>query len=492
MLWALLLLPSVGAAVAFLLRANAPRRAWLMLCAVGHLALVAAAWRAQPAPIAWGSIALDPAGLLFLSIASVLFLLASIYALGYLAHAAAMRPPEERQFESPPFTNYPEATFTACLLAFLATMTLVTVSRHLGLLWVAIEATTLASAPLIYFHRDRRSLEATWKYLVICSVGIALALLGNFFLAVAARAADGSTLPLTIEALSARAGELNPQWLKAAFLLLLVGYGTKMGLAPLHTWLPDAHSESPSLVSALLSGALLNCALLAILRNHALLSAAGLAPFSRDLLVLFGLISMVVAAVFIIGQRDLKRLLAYSSVEHMGVLALGVGLGGIAGFGSMFHAVNHSLTKGMLFLLAGNVLAVFQTKSVGRVRELTRRMPLTGLLWACGLLAITGVPPFGTFVSELAILKGAVEAGAYGTMAVYLAALAVIFVGMLGVLIETIYQPANEAAAATPIREPLWSVLPPGLLAGGALLLGVYLPPGLDAALRAAAACLAA
>jgi hypothetical protein len=174
-------------------------------------------------------------------------------------------------------------------------MTLVLVSRHLGLIWVAVEATTLASAPLIYFHRQPRSLEATWKYLLICSVGIALALLGNFFLAVAAQKAPAH-VHLTIEALRLHATSLDQTWLKAAFLLL-VGYGTKMGLAPLHTWLPDAHSEAPSVISALLSGALLNCALLAILRIHGLLEAAGLGAFSGELLVIFGLFSMGVAAV---------------------------------------------------------------------------------------------------------------------------------------------------------------------------------------------------
>ena len=206
-------------------------------------------------------------------------------------------------------------------------MTLVTVSHHFGLMWVGVEATTLASAPLIYFHRQHRSLEATWKYLLICSVGIALALLGNFFLAVAAgragRQLDG---PLSLSDLSGRCRiGLIVSWLKAAFLFFLVGYGTKMGLAPLHTWLPDAHSEAPSVVSALLSGALLNCAFLAILRVHRFAPPPGEAAFSQGLLVFFGLISMGVAAMFILGQADFKRMLAYSSVEHMGILALGVG-----------------------------------------------------------------------------------------------------------------------------------------------------------------------
>src|SRR5439155_12404295 len=173
-----------------------------------------------------------------------------------------------------------------------------------GLLWIAVEATTLASAPLIYFHRHHRSLEATWKYLLICSVGIGLALLGNFFLAVAASGASGAGGSLSIGALREHAAQLHMPWLKGAFLFLLVGYGTKMGLAPLHTWLPDAHSEAPSVVSALLSGALLNCALLGIVRVQQVCAAAGQAAFGQGLLVGFGLLSMAVAAVFILGQAD--------------------------------------------------------------------------------------------------------------------------------------------------------------------------------------------
>ena len=352
--------------------------------------------------------------------------------------------------EELPFVNFPEAVFAGCLLLFLATMTLVSVSRHLGLMWVGVEATTLASAPLIYFHRHHRSLEATWKYLLICSVGIALALLGNFFVAVAARSAGGPMIHLTIDDLVAHAGSLNPLWLKAAFLFFLVGYGTKMGLAPLHTWLPDAHSEAPSVVSALLSGALLNCAFLTILRAHSLLSAAGLAAFSSDLLVLFGLISMVVAAVFILGQADFKRMLAYSSVEHMGILALGIGIGGVATFGAMLHAVNHSLTKAMLFLAAGNILALYRTKSTTRVRGVLRTLPVTGVLWLAGFLAIVGSPPFGPFLSELTILKGVLDAGRPLVAVAYLSALAIVFVGMATIFLRMAYGPPPASLCERP------------------------------------------
>lgn len=501
MIWALLLTPAIAGLVAMALRPNWLRRALLLMTAVAHSALVATCWTHRPAPVVDGWMAIDAVGLLFLSITSLLFLATAVYAAGYLTRES--HPARHHNDENElPFVNFPEAVFTGCLLLFLATMTLVTVSRHLGLMWVGVEATTLASAPLIYFHRHRASLEATWKYLLICSVGIALALLGNFFVAVAARSAGGPTTHLTIDNLIAHAADLNPLWLKAAFLLFLVGYGTKMGLAPLHTWLPDAHSEAPSVVSALLSGALLNCAFLAILRIHALLSAAQLVVFSSDLLVLFGLFSMAVAAVFILGQADFKRMLAYSSVEHMGILSLGIGIGGVGAFGALLHTVNHSLTKAMLFLAAGNILALYHTKSTTRVRGVLRTLPTTGVLWLAGFLAIVGSPPFGPFVSELAILKGVLDAGRPIVAVAYLLALAIVFVGMATIFLRMVYgQPPDsvEAAIGNPCRtetaaprEPLWSIAPVMSLGIMVLGLGVYVPPRLTDLLHQAAALLGA
>lgn len=476
MIWALLLVPALAGGAAFAMRKDAPRRALLVGAAAAHFVLTGlAGLEIVPARPIHGLLVLDAPGLLILGITSVLFLAAAIYGVGYLAREkkAKHRDFEEGLF----FTNVPEAVFTACLLLFLAAMTLVAMSRHFGLLWVAIEATTLFSAPLIYFHRHRRSLEATWKYLLICSVGIALALLGNFFLAVAAARPGGESIPLVLETLLAGGSELHAAWLKAAFLCLLVGYGTKMGLAPLHTWLPDAHSESPSVVSALLSGALLNCAFLGILRAFQVCQAAGQAAFARDLLVGLGLLSMGFAGVFILGQPDYKRLLAYSSVEHMGILALGVGLGGAATFGAMLHAVNHSLTKAMLFFVAGNILAVYQTKAARDVRGVSRALPVSGVLWVAGFLAIAGMPPFGTFLSEFTILKGALDTGRPVVAALYLAFLGIVFAGMAGVVLGMAQGKAREGLL--PAREPWSGVLPPALLGLGCLVLGLYVPPGI-------------
>jgi hydrogenase-4 component F len=285
---------------------------------------------------------------------------------------------------------------------------------------------------------------------------------------------------LTLHGLTSQAKHLDPQWLKAAFLMLLVGYGTKMGLVPMHTWLPDAHSEAPSPVSALLSGALLNCAFLAIIRGHTILTAAGLGGFSGELLVAFGILSMGVAAALIIRQRDYKRLLAYSSIEHMGILALGLGLGGLAASGAMLHAVNHSAAKGLLFLVAGNLLATYGTKDVWAVRGVLRVTPLTGVLWLGGFLAITGSPPFGTFFSELTILRGAMQQGRYVLATGYLLALGVIFVAMARVFLPMGFgepAPAVEGTLPTrPAREPLWSVAPPMALGLVVLALGLWVP----------------
>lgn len=487
MLMVLIAIPALAGLAAFAVRADQPRRALLVAAAAAHTICVVAAWAFPPRAMAGGWLMLDAPGLLFLGIASVLFLAAAVYATGYLPRAQHAN--TEEQDEDAAFSPTPEAVFTGCLLLFLASMTLVTVSGHFGLLWVAVEASTLASAPLIYYHRNQRSLEATWKYLMICSVGVALALLGNFFLAVASGpGASGSTMLLTT--LLGNATSLQDSWLRAAFILFLVGYGTKMGLAPLHYWLPDAHSESPSLVSALLSGALLNCAFLGILRAFQVCVAAGLHDFAAPLLTGFGLVSMAFAAAFIMGQADYKRMLAYSSVEHMGILALGVGLGGEALFGAMLHAVNHSLTKGLLFFTAGNILSVFRTKSTRDVHGVLRTLPASGMLWMAGFLANSGSPPFGLFLSKFTILRAAITLGHPVIAAVMLVLLALIFTAMAGIMLH-MAQGRPTAALKDRVVEESWrQIAPPAVLALLVLILGVWVPGPLEALLRTAAATL--
>ncbi|HNY78180.1 MAG: proton-conducting transporter membrane subunit [Sedimentisphaerales bacterium] len=486
MICALLLIPAVAALLSLLVRHTLVRRVLLVLTGVGHTAVTLAAWNTTPQPLLSGWLMLDAAGLLFLTITSILFLACSVYAFAYLAIQGAGK--QQDYEEGMLFTNAPDAVFCACLEAFLATMTLVTVSRHFGLLWVAMEATTLASAPLIYFHRHHRSLEATWKYLLICSVGIALALLGNFLMVIAASKPGGEGIAIVVDTLIENGANLNVPWLRAAFLFFLVGYGTKMGLAPLHTWLPDAHSESPSVISALLSGALLNCAFLAILRSYQVCAAAGQAAFCQDLLILFGLISIGWATIFILGQTDYKRMLAYSSVEHVGILALGVGIGAGATFGAMLHAANHSLTKAMLFLVAGNILAAYKTKATTEVRGILGVLPWSGVLWIAGLIAITGMPPFGAFLSEFTIVKAMIEQGRIGIAVAFLAMLAMIFIGMTAAFLNM-----AQGRSASDLRPPgksesILAILPPLGLGALTLMLGLYLPPAVDSLLRGAAA----
>ncbi len=474
MIAALLLIPMLAGAAAFLLPSAPLRRTLLVGTSLVHATLTAAAWFHRTPVTAGTWLALDAAGLLSLTVTSGLFLASSVYAVGYLRCRAGEEITDEE--EGFLFTNAPEAVFISCLLLFLSAMTLVTVSQHFGILWIAIEATTLASAPLIYFHRHHRSLEATWKYLLVCSVGIALALLGNFFLGMAASLPGRPSPPLILSDLLQQAAVLRVPWLKAAFVLLIVGYGTKMGLAPLHTWLPDAHSESPSVISALLSGALLNCAFLGIVRNQQLCVAAGLGSFGRDILLALGIVSIAVAAIFIVGQRDYKRLLAYSSVEHMGIIAVGVGLSGGGSFGAMLHSVNHSLAKGMLFLVAGNILGQYGTKSIRQVRGILKRAPVTGALWMFGFLAIAGIPPFGPFLSEFTILKAAFDQGRPWVAVICLSLFSLIFIGMATAFLGMAQgQPAKTKIALSEV-DRWWEIIPPAALGFCVLWLGCHIP----------------
>jgi hydrogenase-4 component F len=469
MLITLIALPLLMAIGAYALR-DERLRPWLLpATAAPHLVLVICALARGTQPTLAGWLRLDAIGGLVLLLVSVLFAATACYCVAYLRHE----------------TQKSNRVFCVSMLGFLSMMTLLTLSHHLGLMWVAMEATTLASAPLICFHRSPLSLEATWKYLLICSVGIALALLGSFFLAYASLY-QGLPSSLLFEQLLVLAPRLSVPWLQAAFVLLLVGYGTKMGLAPMHTWLPDAHGEAPAPVSAMLSGALLPCAFIPILRVYQICAAAGHADFARRLLVIMGLLSMTITAIFVIRQRDLKRMLAYSSVEHMGILALGVGLGGAGLFGAMLHILTNGLTKGMLFLSAGNILQAYGSKSTEDVSGVMKRLPLTGPMFLVGFLAITGSPPFGPFVSEFTILSAAFHGGRYVAAGLTLVLLLIVFMGMGSTVLAAIHGRPSELAARSHFREGLLTTLPLVALGICVLLLGVYLPAPLRHLLQGA------
>jgi hydrogenase-4 component F len=472
-------LPALLGLAAWFLRGLRVQLGLLLTGAALHLGAVAWLWAAPAAPTAL--LSLDELGRLFLTLTGLVFALAALYTVSYVTHGTHGAP-------SRPHHLVP------ALLWFLAAMSLVTLTHHLAVLWAAVEATTLATAPLIAFYRRRPALEATWKYLLLCSVGIALALLGTFFLGIAASGVPGgASLTLGNLEAAARAGAMARPWMKAAFVLALVGYGTKMGLAPLHTWLPDAHSQAPSPVSALLSGVVLNGAFLGILRFYQVALASGDAAFAQQLLLLLGFASIALAAAFMVNQRDYKRLLAYSSVENMGVLAVGVGLGGTAAYGALLHSVNHSLAKTALFLLAGNVLTAFGTTTAGEVRGVRARLPVSGVLLLLMALAIGGLPPFGPFMSEFMVFQAAIRGPTPWLGVLFVALLAVAFLGMAGVLFPMLAPAPASAAAPAPApaaspRERFLSILSPAVVAVAVLVLGVHLPPFLSRLLGEAAA----
>ncbi|MFH1246007.1 MAG: proton-conducting transporter membrane subunit [Candidatus Omnitrophota bacterium] len=475
MILTLILIPFFTGAVSFFIRRDVIRRGVLLFSAAFHLGLTVCAGIIKPQPIFGGWFALDSLGILFLGITTLLFSGAAVYGIAYLTQEKQQARNTER--EGILFYNVPEAVFSGCLLLFLGTMTTAILSQHFAVFWAAMEATTLVSAPLIYFHRHQRSLEAAWKYLLICSVGIALALLGTLFLAVAGLKSPGILL---LKDLIAKAPLMDIPWLQAAFLFLFVGYGTKMGLAPLHTWLPDAHSEAPSIVSALLSGALLNCAFLGILRVYLVCISAGLQSFCQEIFILFGLLSILFAAFFILGQTDYKRMLAYSSIEHMGVLALGTGLGAQALFGVLLNTICHSLTKAGLFFIAGNILAYYRTKSIADAQGILKEMRWSGALWLGGFFLITGTPPSGIFLSKFIILKSAVEQGHYWISFLFIMALAVIFIGMARIFIPMAYGTAEERVPGQKQRKDTALTIVPSLTFFAlVIILGLYLPKGL-------------
>jgi hydrogenase-4 component F len=474
----LVCLPIAWAALAFAVPSNR-WRPWV-LPAAGLAQLVLATRALQETKLTgWDNwLILDPLGKIFLGLISVLFFLCACYAPGYLTQRS----------------QRDNRVLCACLLLSLSMMTLIILSHHLGLMWVAMEATTLISAPGLYFNHNPRSLEATWKYLLICSVGVALALLGSLFLAYAALQADLPT-SLMFEDLVREAPKLavpgqSRPWLHAAFVFLFVGYGTKMGLAPMHTWKPDAYGEAPGMIGALLAGGLTNCAFLCILRFVHIANAAGDAQFAHRMMVFVGLLSMGVGAVFMVRQRDFKRMLAYSSVEHMGILVLGIGIGGAATWAALLHTINNGLTKGILFLSAGNIHRAYDSKLTADVRGVLRRLPLSGWLFLLGFLAITGSPPFAPFVSEFSLLTAAFRQGRFVEGTLFAIMLLVVFFGFGATVTSMVFGTPSPAADSTTIRDSAATCWPIVAFAVLVLVLGVYLPPPLATMLREAAAFL--
>jgi hydrogenase-4 component F len=308
---------------------------------------------------------------------------------------------------------------------FIVAANAVVCASDLGAMWVAMEATTLVTAPIILLQGTRKSIEAAWKYLILCGVGIAFALLGTLFLLAAA----GENGSLEIAWLSNHAAGLKNSLLDASFVFFLVGYGTKAGLFPMHNWLPDAHSEAPAPASALLSGALLNCAMVAIYRISEIVARSGSQNLLAGLLAPMGALSVLAASMMLVRQRDLKRMWAYSSIENMGLLAVCVGLRAAPIFA--LHALAHSLAKSSAFLLSGNVVRSQGTVALGKLEGLMRRSPGLGFALIASGAAVMGAPPFASFVSEWLLLSAAANERQWGIFAAIIVGLAVSFVAVM-------------------------------------------------------------
>src|SRR5579885_2970414 len=317
---------------------------------------------------------------------------------------------------------------------FLLTMLLVPLSNNLGIMWVAIEATTLVSVLLIMLYTKESAIEASWKYLIIATVGLSFALFGVvfFYYANSTVQATNTQSAMNWTDLVAQAKILDPNIVKVAFVFVLIGLGTKAGLAPMHSWLPDAHSEAPTPVSALLSGVLLNCATYGILRYHIVAIGSLGQSFSSMLLVVLGIVSVGIAAASIYFQKDMKRMLAYSSVEHMGIISIAMGFGGfLAIYGALLHIINNSIAKPLMFFASGTASQRYGTKAMANIRGIIQTMPVLGVLLLIGAFAIAGMPPFNIFVSEFLILSSGFASGQYLAISIVIGLLILVFAGFM-------------------------------------------------------------
>jgi len=369
---------------------------------------------------------------------------------------------------------------------FTFTMLLALTTNNMGILWVAMEAATLTTVLLVSLYRTPASLEAAWKYFILCGVGIAQALFGTILLYFAAEkvlGAGGNALLWTH--LNAVKGLLEPTVLSLAFVFLLVGYGTKVGLAPLHNWLPDAHAEGPTPISAVLSGLLLNVALYAVVRSKVLVDGALHSHFSGNLMMGFGLFSVVLAAFFLSRQKDIKRMFAYSSIEHMGLITFAFGMGGaVATFAALLHMTAHSLTKSAIFFAVGHAAQKSGTQMMDGIRGLIKTNPTIGWGLALGSLAILGMPPFGVFASEFLILTTAMHEHSWATPFL-LVALGVAFAAIFGKVQPMVFgETAGKRLPHPPALAPVFVHL------ALVLMLGLYIPPYLADWYRQAAALL--
>ncbi len=474
----LIAIPLLAAGAAFVWRSEQTRPRLLPIAGGLHAALSLWLLVNPPTLLPGAWFGFDPVARAVLPMVSLLFFVCSIYAVAYLKVRA------ERK----------NRLFVFALLILLGFLSLALLAQHLGLLWVAAEAATLMTVPLVHFNGTARAFEASWKYLLVGGTGIALSLLGSFCLGYASLNAGGNG-DLTFSALAGQFVHLDAEvvkqshpWLIAAWVLLLAGYGTKMGLAPMHTWKPDVYGEAPGIVGALLAGGMTTMAFVAVLRVKQVVDAAGGSGMTQLTLLAFGLFSMLVAALFLLSTPDFKRMLAYSSIEHMGILAIGAALGGLGIYAALFHVWTNSLTKGALFLSAGNIRRAANARNENEVAGMTWCAPISSRMFVVGLFAITACPPFGPFFSELKILGAAFATGSTFTAVVFLGCLLFAFFGLTRLVFAIVDGRPRAAARGTKnkFRETAGVILPPLAFLGFSAWLGLATPSLLSESWRAA------
>ncbi len=440
----LLLIPIVTAVVCYLLKS--PRVIGYVSLA-GAIVLAASAYPtitasfSGPVSALDGALSMDALSGYIMGLVIFLSLASAAYSISYLEH----------EFDTGLTNLRGMRMYYGLLHLFIFTMLIVTMANNLAVMWIGIEATTIVSALLIGlgFHKRPLAVEAAWKYIILCTVGITFALLGTFIAYYASTSVMGAEGALNWTVLKGIAHQLNPETMKLAFIFVLVGYGTKAGLAPVHNWLPDAHSQAPSPISALLSGILLNTAFYGIIRFVSIVEPSTGSAFTGNLLILFGLISIGLAAIFILVQDNFKRLLAYSSIEHMGIISLGIGVGGPVGtYGALLHILNHALAKPLMFFASGKIQARFGTTNIANVTGVLSSMPLLGTLTFIGALSLSGTPPFNIFLSEFTVLKAVVDRGLWPAAVLFLIFVATVFYGVLSGFGKMLFGKPGEAVPA--------------------------------------------
>ncbi|HEY5617975.1 MAG TPA: proton-conducting transporter membrane subunit [Vicinamibacterales bacterium] len=477
LLWVLPLVPTVTAVAMLTTR---DRRILSAIDVTGSavllaLTLVLAREVALGGPRAFGFLRVDDLGLVFLLLLVVLTLAVSIYTVGWLKQAVSVGNMKAELLRS----------YFALVHAFVATMVVTVLADNLGVLWIAMEGTTITSAVLIGYHGHHHGLEAAWKYIIVTTIGISFGLFGTVLIYAAAADVQAGAGAMSWSAIMDIAPRLDPGIVRIGFIFVMVGYGTKAGLAPMHLWLPDAHSQAPTPVSALLSGVLIKCALLGVIRFQTIAAAACGPEFPAGVLLTFGLISVVVATPFILAQHDLKRLLGYHSVEHVGIVALGLGFGGPVGtYGALLHVVNHGVTKALAFFAAGTAIARYGSRDMRVIRGLLGVAPIGATLLMLAALSLAGVPPFSIFVSELMVLRAGIGNGHWVAIAIFLTMVVVIFAGLLHHASSMAF--GETAAAASREREAWFPLLGMVLLAAIMVLLGLGIPASIDGPLRRA------